>query len=54
MRAAKSRVLAAVALVALMASTGAGEATAKFTWTTDSGEAKARLTELQQRIEPAP
>ena len=51
MRTVQSRVLVAVGLVALMASTGAGEATAKFTWTTDSGEAKTLLAELQQRIE---
>jgi tetratricopeptide (TPR) repeat protein len=51
MRTVQSRVLVAVALVALTATAGAGEAKGKFAWTTDSGEAKTLLAELQQRIE---
>ncbi len=51
MRTVQSRVLVALALVALAASAGAGEAKGKFTWTTESGEAKTNLAELQQRIE---
>jgi tetratricopeptide (TPR) repeat protein len=51
MRTLRSQALAAVALVALAAPAGAGEARGTFTWTTESAEAKTLLAELQQRIE---
>jgi tetratricopeptide (TPR) repeat protein len=51
MRSVQSRALVAVALVALAGPARAGDKAGKFTWTTQSEEARTLLAELQQHVE---